>query len=150
MARHRRPSLRDAARKRPSLRDATDQPVHRAAANDTDELLRILNAAPELRDELGWFRRQPIHSAAKAGNAGSLGLLLERGADPNAQEGLHLEIPLFQAVEADSVAFVKLLLDAGAEANEPRKGGQSVGFLVGISTRNVSKYRWTISGSSSW
>jgi ankyrin repeat protein len=117
--------LRDATRKRPPLRDATDQPIHRAAADDTAELLRILDSAPELRDERGWFWRQPIHSAAKAGNAPSLEVLLKRGADPNAQEGLHLETPLFHAVESDSLACVKLLLDAGAEPNKPRKGGKT-------------------------
>ncbi len=118
------------AKRRPSPQNSTDQPIHHAAVGDPEELVRLLDAQPDLRDELGWFGRQPLHAAADAGNDRSVEILLSRGAAPNAEEGLHHDTPLMLAVEADSAACVELLLGAGADPNKPGRRRQTPVFVA--------------------
>lgn len=118
------------AKRRQTPHDSTDQPVHRAAAGDSEELMRLLERQPELRDKPGWFGRLPLHAASIAGNNRSVGILLGRGADPNSEEGLHHDTPLIHAVEADSARCVKLLLEAGADPNKPGRRGQTPIFVA--------------------
>ena len=117
-------------RKRPRLQDATDQAVHKAAESDVEELVRLLNRDPDLRDEPGWYWRQPIHTAGQSGNADTLTLLLERGADPNAEEGLHQETPLFLATEADALDCIQKLLTTGADPNKRSRRGETPLFVA--------------------
>ena len=117
-------------RRRQSLHHSKDQPIHHAAAGDPEELLRLLDAEPDLRDEPGWFWQQPIHSAAEAGNERSLEILVSRGADPNAEDGLHHDTPLIRAVETDSIACARLLLAAGANPDKPSRRGETPIFVA--------------------
>lgn len=114
--------------KKPS--NSTDQPVHRAAAEDFEELMRLLENQPDLRDKPGWFGRLPLHAASSAGNDRSVEILLGHGADPNAEERLHHDTPLILAVESDSAECVKLLLEARADPNKPGRRGQTPIFVA--------------------
>jgi ankyrin repeat protein len=116
--------------KRQPLHDSVDQTVHKAAASAPEELQRLLNADPALRDQPGWFWRTPLHVAAEAGNARSVDILLRAGADPNAEEGLHHDTPLINAVESDSESCIRLLIDAGADPNKPGRRKQPPIFMA--------------------
>jgi hypothetical protein len=59
-------------------------------------------------------RVRPLHSAAAGGHAAIVGLLLERGADPDArQQGGY--VPLHASAARGDVVSVRLLLDHGAD-----------------------------------
>ncbi|WP_417737758.1 ankyrin repeat domain-containing protein [Rosistilla oblonga] len=115
---------------RPPLHDSVDQAVHKAAADAPEELQRLLNADPNLRDEPGWFWRTPLHVAAETGNARSVDILLRAGADPNAEEGLHHDTPLINAVVSDSESCIRLLIDAGADPKKPGRRRQPPIFMT--------------------
>jgi ankyrin repeat protein len=58
-------------------------------------------------------RVRPLHSAAAGGHAAIVGLLLERGADPDARQAGGF-VPLHASAALGDVVSVRLLLDHGA------------------------------------
>jgi ankyrin repeat protein len=73
----------------------------------------------------GWA---PVHFAAQAGNVESLRMLLDAGADPNAQP-VGGQTPLLMAVEGagqtPATAVIQLLLERGARVNVPDMQGET-------------------------
>lgn len=102
-----------------------DHPIHAAAKADVGQLSAFLDRKPALRDQPGWFGRQPLHVAAEAGLYDCVDLLLKRGANPNAQEHLHQQSPLHFAVRSDSLECVDRLLNAGADVNAADSRGET-------------------------
>jgi len=102
-----------------------DRPIHAAAKTDVQQLSALLDRAPGLRDQPGWFGRQALHVAAEAGLYDCVDLLLKRGANPNAKEQLHQQSPLHFAVGSDSFQCVDRLLNAGADVNSADSRGET-------------------------
>ena len=107
-----------------------DKPIHTAAREGIEPLRTMLNRKPALRDEPGWFSRQPIHVAAEAGKVDCVDLLLNMGASANVREGLHQQTPLHFAVTADSIECVDRLLEAGADVNAADSRGETPIFYA--------------------
>ncbi len=105
-----------------------DHPVHSAAKSDLQQLDALLEQNPSLRDQPGWYGRQPLHVAAEAGKFDSVDLLLKRGANPNAREQLHQQTPLHFAVNSDDFECIERLLDAGANVNAKDSRGETPVF----------------------
>ncbi|KAJ7242192.1 ankyrin repeat-containing domain protein [Mycena rebaudengoi] len=64
-----------------------------------------------------YFNHTPLHVAADAGNVEIATLLLEAGANPNAEYNQQELRPLEQAVEKHDSAMAALLLDRGAQVD---------------------------------
>lgn len=96
-----------------------------AAMGDADRLRAHLEADPDLaarRTHDGWT---PLHLSTFFGQQGTMTLLLDRGADPNAlSENWMRNTPLHAALNgplpADGIAA---LIRAGADPNARQKGG---------------------------
>lgn len=74
----------------------------------------LATAADERRPHAGWTG---LHSAAFAGHAGVVRLLLDHGADPNAREAGDNTTALHWAVARGDLDTVRALLDAGADVH---------------------------------
>lgn len=107
-----------------------DKPIHAAAREGVEALRKMLDCKPALRDDPGWYSRQPIHVAAEAGQVGCVNLLLKLGASPNIGEGLHQQTPLHFAVGSGSIECVERLLEAGADVNAADSRGETPIFYA--------------------
>jgi ankyrin repeat protein len=90
-----------------------------AAAGDSEAVRRSLltdAALVHFQDSNG---RRPLSCAAEFGHWGTVKLLLEHGADPNAKETPQFKTyPLVAATEANNGEMAKLLLEHGAEPKD--------------------------------
>ena len=68
-------------------------------------------ALPDVRDEEG---RTPLHRAAEGGHVEAIQLLLDAGADANAEDREYGSRPLYYAVSGGHAPAAKLLLERGA------------------------------------
>lgn len=88
---------------------------------DVPALLRLLDGHPGLATTMIGGARSLLHVATDHPGrfpncAGTIALLVERGADINARfSGAHTETPLHWAASCDDVEALDALLDAGAE-----------------------------------
>lgn len=99
--------------------------VHETAALDgADRLAGLLDADPDLRDARSPDGFTPLHLAAFFGGEAATRLLLERGADPDAEAHNPTRVtPLHSAVAGGSAAVVRLLLDRGAAVDARQQMG---------------------------
>ena len=74
-------------------------------------------------------RVAPVHAAATIGDAASLRLLLERGADPNARQHLGYA-PLHSAAANDDRATSEILLAHGADPHAKTDDGKTPADLA--------------------
>lgn len=99
-------------------------PLHIAALNgslqDAKNLLHNGNA--HATDKSGWT---PLHDAAIQGHAEIVTLLIDAGADVNAQDTEDHYTPLHDAARMNHANIVKLLLAAGADRSLKDKYGDT-------------------------
>lgn len=79
-------------------------------------------AAPTVPEDSPRCGVAALHRAVSEGDAVEVLRLLARGGDPNKEDALLGEPPLFEAVAADSAAIVGLLLLFGADPARPGRG----------------------------
>ena len=72
----------------------------------------LAGADPNTRDSWGWT---PLHATAGFGQLGSVRVLVDAGADLDAQDSAFGFTPLHAAVEQGQTEVVRLLVDAGAD-----------------------------------
>lgn len=77
----------------------------------------LVRAGAGVDTKMGLLERPPLHAAIDAGSLEMVGILLEAGADPNAQ-GRYIAPPLHRAVQLRSVTLARLLLKAGADSKQ--------------------------------
>jgi len=90
-----------------------------AAFGRVDRLRRLLEEDPARAGELSTDGFSPLHLAVFGGSAEAIGLLLERGADPNlvAESSIARVPPLGTAAFVRRPDLAELLLDGGADVN---------------------------------
>jgi ankyrin repeat protein len=97
--------------------------LHEAASKGLNDILRTLLTI-DGKDYLDTFDvilyYTPLHYAAQDGREETVRILLEAGANPNANDEAHIgKTPLESAIEARSLPIVNLLLEAGADPDIP-------------------------------
>jgi ankyrin repeat protein len=99
--------------------------IHEAAALGDDETLNyMLNLEPSLLMQYSFDGWTPLHLAAFFGGYEAATLLIERGADVNAQSTNPLNnMPIHAAAAGNRTAMIELLLENGAQPNVRQSGG---------------------------
>ena len=116
-------------------------PLHYASANDVVEALLEKGAIIDANDK---YQQTPLHNAARDGRIDVLAYLLQRGANPNAQN-VDGWTPLCIAAEVDQVGAITTLLEQSADVNINAQ--TSIGFTplgIAISKDNTEIARLLI------
>ncbi|KAL6637602.1 hypothetical protein ACP70R_025174 [Stipagrostis hirtigluma subsp. patula] len=103
--------------------DSGSVPLHLAAKNGNEEMIRLL-LSRGARVDIAISHGTPLHIAASYGLTGAMKILLEHHADPNNVSEVS-GTPLVAALhstkhgvtESDALECVKLLVEAGADVN---------------------------------
>jgi ankyrin repeat protein len=115
-------------------------PIHRAAANNREEMIDLLVERGSPLEERGTDEWTPLHLACVSGSAKAVAALVRAGADVNsvAKSGntpLHLAVMTPPATAAAAVGLtleiVGLLLGAGADAQALNSRGRTAGDIAG-------------------
>lgn len=122
---------------RPSGAQGILQAIRRG---DETEVLRHLAEDPEVVHATDDRNRSPLHVAAGAGQAGIVGLLLDRGADPNLQDH-DGHSPLHWAGMYGRDAALQVLLDHGVELELRDDYGRTALLLVARESGSVAAAR---------
>ncbi|MGI8785162.1 MAG: ankyrin repeat domain-containing protein [Acidobacteriota bacterium] len=86
-----------------------------SALGDIAQVHAMLAGSPELVHHAGANKRRPLSCAAAFNHIEVVRVLLERGADPNAQEEEVVErYPIYLAARNNNLEMVKLLLEYGS------------------------------------
>jgi effector-binding domain-containing protein len=99
-------------------------PIHRAAANDRDEIINLLlewGSPLEPRGNEGWT---PLHLACVSGSSRAVIALLLAGADANSRSEFGTT-PLHLAISGERSETVQALLFAGARADARNEEGNT-------------------------
>jgi ankyrin repeat protein len=99
--------------------------IHEAAALGDDETINyMLSLEPSLLMQYSFDGWTPLHLAAFFGGYEAAKLLIERGADVNAQTTNPLSnMPIHAAAAGNRTAMIELLLENGALPNVQQSGG---------------------------
>jgi uncharacterized protein len=119
---HRRPEIAEVLlRARPPL-DGLDH----AALGQAEDLRRDLEADPELVRRRSADGFTALHYACFFGGAPAAAVLIEAGADPNAEAANTMRVrPLHSAAAAGDAEAARLVLEAGADPNAAQAGGHT-------------------------
>jgi ankyrin repeat protein len=119
---HRRPEIAEVLlRARPPL-DGLDH----AALGQAEDLRRDVEADPELVRRRSADGFTALHYACFFGGAAAAAVLIEAGADPNAEAANTMRVrPLHSAAAAGDAEAARLLLEAGAAPNAAQAGGHT-------------------------
>lgn len=109
-----------------------------AEEGDTARVRELLDSGNE-PDEVGRLRRTPLMWAAFKGHASIVRVLLEGGADLEADK--KGETALMLAAEAGAIECVDLLLDAGARADRATEAGHTAVSFAYCSHRGEAVLR---------
>jgi len=85
-----------------------------AQAGDEQQIKTLVSRGGDV-NKGEWDGRKPLHAAVTGGHVGAVCLLLDEGADPNANSWLGT--PLHCAIQNDHLELVRLLLQRGANPN---------------------------------
>lgn len=83
-----------------------------AQAGDVDNVGVALDLGTNVNIQATRDGSTALHVAARAGQAGVVRLLLDRGADPLLRDSMNM-VPLMHTVDKDAVECARMLLDAG-------------------------------------
>lgn len=87
-----------------------------AALGDIGRVRSLLDEVPKRANFQDTCKKRPLSCAAEFGHSEIVKLLLERGADPNAQETAEYKcFPLWTAVDQNNFEMAKVLLEKGAD-----------------------------------
>jgi ankyrin repeat protein len=121
------------------LRDEEGAPLlHHAVEALQPQLVRLVlrhgasTADVDAKGETALHRIADMRQAPQGPAAKMAGILMERGADPNARNWDHVT-PLHQAVRARNIAVTELLLAHGADPNARDKGRGSTPLRRAVS-----------------
>ena len=109
-----------------------------AAAGDLPKLRKMIEidpraaVAPPCGSTDGFTA---LHHAARSGNVVAVSMLLDAGADPNAETTAGRATPLHRAAFAGHAEVSRLLLGAGAEAGRSDSDGETPAFKAASQVR---------------
>ena len=138
MARHL--LLQGADPKISSRADRGAQPIHLAAKRGQPELLQLLLQHSDI-EALDYFKRSPLFWAVDAGQLEAVMLLLEAGANPNAQDRIGKTV-LMSAVNQRQPQLLEMLLAVGANPEYTNFKGQTLMHLAAAS--NPTNLQWLL------
>lgn len=104
--------------------------IKAAKSGDTERVKALLGEDKSLTDARDQDGSTPLHCAAWKGHEAVVELLLEAGADANAQnENDHWgTTPLHAAAQANQASIAQLLIDHGADLNAKDREGRTPMF----------------------
>jgi ankyrin repeat protein len=120
-----------------------------ASIGDSEQVASFLQMNPSLVNAQNSVGKRPLSYAAKYGNSVTVKLLLEHGADPNAEER---DAPnggaLWAAVKGNYEACALLLLEHGAEPNAVvESGGNCLSIAMRRGHNSLAKLLYTYGAS---
>lgn len=121
-----------------------------AAAGDLAKLRRMIKKDPLAatappRGSTDGFTA--LHHAARSGNLAAVRMLLDAGADPNAETAAGRATPLHRSAFAGHLAVSKILLRAGAEARRSDGDGETPAFKAASQVRKKGRFSLLVSSS---
>jgi ankyrin repeat protein len=123
----------------PSGTPTAEQMFAAIRANQLDELKRLASAGgANAKDKL---QTTPLHYAALYGNAASMKVLLEAGADPNALDNRNGTALIYAAYSFEKT---KLLVEHGALVKVEAKNGMSPLDIAAVVHGNASTVRYLL------